>query len=55
MSTGGITMSQKELDRLSIIQQVEFKRIKQIDAANQLNLTTRHLRRLQKSFRHYGA
>ncbi len=41
-------MSQRDRDRLRIIQQVSEGRLSQVDAAEQLGLTARHVRRLVK-------
>jgi len=48
-------MSLKEVGRLEVIQQIESKKISQIAAAQQLELSTRHIRDLQKSYRKHGA
>jgi transposase len=49
-----MTMSKKEIDRLAVIQQIKHKHITQIQAAKQLSLTTRQLRRLQASYAKEG-
>ena len=49
-----LTMSQKELDRLNVIKQVETKVITQIEAANLLGVTTRQVRNLQSKYRAQG-
>jgi transposase len=54
MTNGILTMSTKELDRLAIIQKVESKLLTQVEAASLLNITTRHLRRLQHKFKKDG-
>lgn len=43
-------MSQRELDRLTLIQKVIKKELSQVDAAKQLGLTTRHLRNLKARY-----
>ena len=50
-----IQMSQKEVDRLDIVQKVESKLLSQKDGAKQLNITTRQMRRIQYCYRHEGA
>ena len=50
-----LSMSQQEIDRLTIIEQIKSKRISQKDAARQLKLGTRQVRRLQKRYQAYGA
>ncbi len=52
---GYITMSKQELTRLEIIQKVTEKRMKQHQAAEQLNLTTRQIKRLCKTYNEIGA
>lgn len=54
MMTGVLTMSEKELDRLTMIERFLEKRVSQKDAAAQLNITTRHFRRLVNSFKTKG-
>jgi len=54
MTTRIIAMSTKEVDRLLVIQQVESKQLTQVAAAKRLNLTTRHVRRLQTQYRREG-
>jgi len=48
-------MSNKEVSRLEVIQQVESKQISQIEASKRLKLSTRHLRDLQANYRKHGA
>ena len=43
-----LMMSQRDRDRVRIIQQVSEGRLSQVDAAEQLGLTARHVRRLVK-------
>ena len=49
-----VTMSIKELDRLEIVKKCTNKELSHSNGAKQLNITTRHLRRLIKSFRING-
>ncbi len=49
-----LMMSQRDRDRLRIIQQVSEGRLSQVDAAEQLGLTARHVRRLGKSLSFSG-
>jgi len=42
-------MSQKELDRLKAMQQIEEKRLKQREAAKMLRISERHVRRILRS------
>jgi thiamine kinase-like enzyme len=50
-----IQMSQKEVDRLDIVQKVESKLLSQKEGAKQLNITTRQIRRIQCCYRQEGA
>lgn len=50
-----LTMSQKEIDRLKVIEQVESKSLSQVDAAVILGLSTRQVRTLQSKYRACGA
>lgn len=50
-----ITLSRKELDRVKVIEAVESKHISQKQAAKQLSITTRQVRRLQHDYRRAGA
>lgn len=54
MSPGLITMSQKEISHLEIIQRVVSKQLTQILAAEQLNLTTRQIRNLKQRYLQHG-
>ena len=47
-------MSQTEINRLELIQQVEAKQLAQKSAAKQLGITTRQLRRLQRRYQQHG-
>ncbi|HCL5291989.1 TPA: helix-turn-helix domain-containing protein [Salmonella enterica] len=50
-----VTMSDKELSRINIIQSVIEKRMRRRDAAHQLALTERQTQRLMNRFRESGA
>lgn len=52
---GYLVMSQKEIDRLQIMEQLSAKKLKQIEAASLLGITARQIRRLQKRYRQSGA
>ena len=51
---GNITLSHRELDRLSVVQSVIAKKITQSQAAVQLNLSVRQVKRLVRSYRLQG-
>jgi len=51
---GVLTMSTKELTRLSVIEKVIDKKLTQIIAAQHLGLTVRQIKRLVKGYRQYG-
>jgi transposase len=53
--TRTIRMSQKEVDRLEIIQQIKSGQLSQLEGAKRLKLSTRQVRRLQKSYEKTGA
>lgn len=53
--TGLLTMSNSEIDRLSVIQSVLEKRVTQRQASEQLGITARQLRRLVARYRSDGA
>lgn len=55
MTKGMITMSQKELDRHGVVRQVVNKQILQEDAARQLGLSIRQVKRLARRYREEGA
>lgn len=55
MSNGVITMSQKELDRVTILEQLKSKQISQKIAATQMGVSTRQVRRLQHRYAQEGA
>ena len=52
---GLLTMSTKEVERLSTIQRVIDKKITQIIAAEHLDLTVRQIKRLVKLYKQQGA
>ena len=49
-----ITMSDKEIQRLAVLQDVRDHRITQVRAAEILNILTRHITRLLKKLNHTG-
>jgi len=53
--TGLFQMTMKEIDRYHVIKQVISKKIKQREAARELNLSTRQIRRLVKKVKANGA
>lgn len=55
MTEGVLLMSHREIDRLKIMQSLRGKHIKQAEAAVQLGLSVRQVKRLQKRFREQGA
>jgi hypothetical protein len=55
MTNRMVTMSQKEINRLKIIQTVVSKQLTQADAAKNLNVTTRQVGNLKRRFLLYGA
>jgi hypothetical protein len=52
---GYITMSEQELNRFELIKKIIEKRLKQYQAAQQLNLTTRQIERLCKAYKQTGS
>lgn len=50
-----LTMSQKEIKRLEVLQWVSSQQISQVEAAKKLGLSTRQVRRLQASYKMHGA
>lgn len=50
-----LTMSQKELTRLEVIQRTEKKTLKQKEAAKMLGISERHVKRLLRAYRQSGA
>lgn len=55
MSKGAITMSQKEVDRLQVIQRTAEQRGRQAAAARPLGVSVRHVKRLVRRYRQEGA
>jgi len=55
MSKGAITMSQKEVDRLQVIQRTAEQRGRQAAAARPLGVGVRHVKRLVRRYRQEGA
>lgn len=55
MTKEPITLSYQELDRLAIVQSILAKRLTQSQAAKQLQLSTRHIKRLVRAYRLLGA
>lgn len=55
MTEEHITMSHKEVDRLGVIQAVARKQLKQREAARQLGLSVRQVKRLVRRYRDQGA
>lgn len=50
-----VTMSEKELSRYSLVEQVVEKTMSQVKAAKLLGISARHFRRLLKAYRTEGA
>jgi hypothetical protein len=50
-----ITMSDHEINRFKVLTDVQEKRLRQVDAASILNVSTRHVRRLLSQLATYGA
>ena len=50
-----LTMSQKELTRLEVMQGIEKKTLKQQEAAEMLRISLRHVKRLLRAYRQSGA
>lgn len=50
-----LTMSRQEIDRLQVIQQTESKILSQVAASEQLGLSCRQVRNLQRRYRNQGA
>ena len=55
MTEGVVTMSHQEVDRLGVIQQVAGKQLRQRDAARQLGMSVRQVKRLVARYRVEGA
>ena len=49
-----VIMSETELHRLEIIQKVAEKRLLQVEASEQLHISTRQIRRLLRAYDSYG-
>lgn len=54
MKRGLFSMKQKEVERISIIDQVIAKQIKQHEAGRLLKVTVRQVRRMTKAYRREG-
>jgi hypothetical protein len=50
-----IAMSDHEINRFKVLTDVQEKRLRQVDAADILNVSTRHIRRLLNQLATYGA
>lgn len=55
MLEGLLTMSTKELNRLSVVEKIIDKRLTQALGAQQLSLTIRQVKRLVRKYKQYGA
>jgi transposase len=55
METGYFHMSQKELERLKVIDKVLQRELSQIEASRQLKVTSRQIRRLLACYKEHGA
>src|SRR6056297_869330 len=55
MARESITMSRREVDRLNVIQAVASKQVRQADAACQLGVSVRQVKRLLRRYRDNGA
>lgn len=55
MTKEPIALSHQELDRLTIVQSIVAKRLTQSQAAKQLQLSTRQIKRLVRAYRLFGA
>jgi hypothetical protein len=55
MPTELVTMSAKEIDRLSVLQRVQDRRLSQVKAAVILGMSTRQMQRLATAFKRDGA
>jgi predicted DNA-binding protein (UPF0251 family) len=55
MTKESITLSYQELNRLSLLEPIIAKRISQSQAAKQLQLSTRQVKRLVRAYRLLGA
>jgi Helix-turn-helix domain len=54
METERIALSQRERDRLGVLQEVKRKQLTQMEAARRLKLSDRHIRRLLFRLREHG-
>ena len=54
MRSGEVTLSHGEIDRLAVVQALEGGRLKQADAAWQLGLSIRQVKRLLRRYREQG-
>ncbi len=50
-----LTMSNKELTRLEVMQRIQEKRLTQKEATHMLGLSIRHVKRLYRAYREHGA
>ena len=55
MLEGDLTLSHQELDKLTVIKSLHAGRIRQHEAASQLSLSVRQIKRLIARYRQYGA
>ena len=55
MLKGLLTMSTKEIDRLSVVHKIIDKRLTQALGAEQLGLTIRQVKRLVRKYKQHGA
>jgi transposase len=55
MEEGIVTMSKKELTRLEVVQRVTGRQMRVAEAARQLSLSERQMKRLTRAFREVGA
>lgn len=55
MRKGDVTLSRREVDRLRIMEALEGRRLQQSDAARQLGISTRQVKRLLSRYREAGA
>ncbi len=54
MTQRTLAMSYQEIDRVGIVELVEAKKLSQIEGSKQLNISSRHMRRLQKRYLQEG-
>jgi transposase len=55
MSTGLLTMSDREIERVTVIKRITEKQLKQSEGAKLLKLSSRQIRRLVKDYRRLGS